>query len=228
MPYYDDSPFKTPPKLLVAQWPTYLLGSFPADVAPTRFQIADVALASNVATVTGTVIEGNIPAVGSLISIRGTQSGSGEFNVTNAAITAVSINATSGQGTISFALTGANLSITADSGLAIIPQPEAGEAIANGASVAAASPFNDSKTDGARTYQAQITFPTIPTACTVALQISEVDQDSQYSTVGTVATVSGGAVTQSQAQFTLTTARFLRFLVSGLSGTGTVAAKLLA
>jgi hypothetical protein len=125
-------------------------------------------------------------------------------------------------------LTGANLGTTADSGLAIIPQPEVGDSLANGSSIPAASPFNDPRTDGARTYQAQVTFPTVPTACTVSLQISEVDIDSQYQTIGTVATVASGTVTQSMAEFTLTTARFLRFNVSGLSGAGTIVAKLLA
>lgn len=228
MPQYDNSPFKKAPKLLVAQWPTYLFGSWPADVAPTRFQVSSVALATDVATVTGTVIEGNIPTVGSLISIRGTQTSSGLFNVTNVPVTAVSIALATGQGTISFDLTGSNVATTPDAGLAILPQPEVPETLVAGSSIPAAAPFNDSKTDGARTFLASCTFPTIPTAATVTLQASEFDSDSQYYSLGTVATVASGAVTQSSAQFTLTTARFLRFNVSGLTGTGTIVAKLLA
>src|SRR5690348_688057 len=135
MPYYDLHTYKRPTALLTAGIPTYFFGSWPMDKSPTKMRVTNVALATNVATVTGTIFEGDVPVVGALIYIDGTQTASGAFNVQGVALTAVSISATTGQGTVSFALTHADVGSAADSGLAIIPQPETAETIANGASV---------------------------------------------------------------------------------------------
>jgi hypothetical protein len=139
----------------------------------------------------------------------------------------VTINATTGVGTITFPLTHADVASAADSGLALVPQLVTMEAVANGSSRQCAPPENDPSTDDARTFTAQVFFGTVPTACTVTLQGSLVDQDSAYQTLGTVATVSGSSVTLSEAAFTLSNYRFLRFNTSGLSGTGTFAAAIM-
>lgn len=229
MPPYVSGPFGPSPTLLVSDRPEFLYGGFADTVAPTKFQITQVAIASNVATITGTVTAGTIPTVGSLISVQGTQTDSGAANVTNVAISAVSISASTGQGTISYAATGSNQSATADSGLAIVPQQITYDSLVAGSSKSAATPNNDPQTDGARTFQAQVFFGSLPTTATVTLQASAVDQNSAYQTLGTVATVAGGVVTLSEAQFQLTMSRFLRFNVSGVTGgsSPTIAACLL-
>jgi hypothetical protein len=225
---YNLSAFAPTPVLLQADKPEYLYGSYSDTTAPSRLTVTNVALTSDVATLTVQVREGNIPTVGSLISVIGTQSTSGLFNVSNVDITAVSINATSGAGTVSFALTHADVTSAANSGQALVPVPIVGEAIQAGSSAPATSPYNDPNTDGARTYTAQVYFQTIPTAVTVTLQAAQFDNDADYQSLGTVATVAAGAVTLSQAQFQLENNRFLRFATSGLTGTGVYAAALLA
>lgn len=218
MTAYISSPFGPTPVLLQSDRPEFLLGGFSDTTSPTRFQVTNVALTSNVATVTGTVISGNIPAVGSLITIQGVSATNSEFNVTNVAVASVSISATTGIGTITFPLTHANVTAVADSGIALVPQPITFEALANGSSKAAATPNNDPNEDGARTFQAQVFFGSLPTTATVTVQASAIDQDSAYQTLGTVATVVGGVVTLSEAQYQLTMSRFLRFNISGVTG----------
>ena len=65
---------------------------------------------TNVASVSVFINQGPLPLVGDQITVWGTAQQSGAFNVTRAIITAVSITAATGQGTISFALTGTNQS----------------------------------------------------------------------------------------------------------------------
>lgn len=92
MPAYANNPF-TPPQLVQKGVPCYLLGSLNFHQANTRMLVTNSALTSNVATLTVQIVEGEIPAIGSLISVQQTQAGSGAFNVSRAAITAVSITA---------------------------------------------------------------------------------------------------------------------------------------
>lgn len=218
MPSYDKSPFHRV-LALVAGVPSYLFGSWPMTTAPTRFLITQVQLTTNVATITGTIIEGDIPAVGALISVRQTQSNAGLFNVTNVAISAVAINSSTGVGTISFPLTNANVGATADAGEARVPKPETSEALANGASVACTLPVQDPKTDSARTVSLVIAFPSLPTTATVDLQGAIYDQDGEYAKLGNVAIVSGGAITAGPvAEFQLNQMRFYRLNVSGVTG----------
>ena len=218
---------------LVQGFPTYLFGgwgpSSPSGggliVAPTRFLITQVQLTTNVATITGTIIEGNIPTIPaasqpqSLISISQTQSNAGLFNVNGIAISAFSINSATGQGTISFPLTNANIGATADAGIAIIAQPEFGDVCANGSSIPCTMPVQDPKTDSARTVSVVCSFPSLPTTATVVLQGAILDIDSEYAGLGNVATVSGGAVTAGPvAQFQLNQMRFYRLNVSSVTG----------
>lgn len=126
MPNYPTNPLAAIP-LALPGIPVYAFGSFNDRVSPSKMGISNVALTTNVATLTVQVYEGNIPAVGSFITVTGTQQASGAFNVANVALTGVTINATTGAGTVTFALTHANVSSVADSGLAIVPQPLVGE-----------------------------------------------------------------------------------------------------
>ena len=140
MPAFSASPnFKGP--LLLPGTPLYLWGSYNDKVSPTSMQISNVALTSNVATLTVQVYSGNIPAVGSLITVTGTQNTSGLFNVTNVALTGVTINATTGAGTVTFALTHANVVSAADAGTAIVPVPVVLEAVPTAGATTGSSIF---------------------------------------------------------------------------------------
>lgn len=221
MPNYNNTPFKAAVKLLYAGVAEYLWGAWPQDKSPSKMRVNSVAIAANVATLGVTVFEGDIPAVGSLISVQGTQSNGGEFNVLNVALTAVNI-ASTGIGTVSFALVAGNVGTTADAGLAIVPQPVQLEAIANGQSVPVAISKNSFGGDLQNTVTAQAIFGTVPTAATIALQGSMVDQDADYVTLGTIATVAGTAVTANGLTVTGNWL-FFRALTSGLNGAGTYA-----
>ncbi len=224
MPQYQNNPFQ-PVRALQAGVPEYLYGSFAADVAPTRMLVSQVEIVSDVATLTVTVTDGNTPAVGSLISVHGTQTGSGEFNVNRVPLTAVSISVATGVGTVSFALTGSNVGPVADAGVAVVDTPEVGDTLAAGSSVACTPLYQQTVPTGLRTISASCSFPTIPTGVTVSLQGANENIDSQYTTIGSVATVVSGAVTASQAVFTGVGYRFYRLYTSGLTGTGSIVGK---
>lgn len=221
MPNYNPSPFAAAVKLLYAGVAEYLFGSWPQDKSPTQMYVTSVAITSNVATLGVTVYGGDAPSVGSLISVQGTQSSGGLFNVVNKALTAVTLNS-AGVGTVTFALANANVATTADAGVALVPQPIAMEAIAAGASVAVAMSNNSFGGDLDRTVTVQAIFGTPPTAVTIALQGSMVNSDASFVTVGTVATVAAGAVT-ANGLTVVANYLFYRVLVSGLTSTGTYA-----
>lgn len=189
MPNYDKSPFKQPPRLLIPGQNAYVFGSYKQNASPTQIAIATVAIAANVATVTGTVIGGDIPVVAALISIRGTQTGAGEFNVTNVALASVVfVPATSGI-TVTFALVGTNVSATADSGKAIIPQPEVAETTTtNAPSIAVAVQENETFLQSGR----QVSVGIVGTGV-YQLQGADFDQDSEYTSLGVA---NDNAVTQ--------------------------------
>lgn len=234
MPSYDKASAFHKVIALVQGFPAYLFGGWgtpsPAGagliLAPTRFLITQVQLTTNVATITGQIIEGNIPTVPatnqpqSLISVRQTSSNGGLFNVSGVAISAVNINATTGIGTISFPLVNANIGATPDAGIAVINQPETAENLVNGASISCTMPVQDPKTDSARTVSVVVAFPSLPTTATVDLQWAVQDQDSEFTKFGTsVAVVTGGAVSQGPSQqFSLNMSRFYRLNVSGVTG----------
>lgn len=226
MPAYNKSPFAAALRLLYAGVAEYLWGSWPQDSSPTKMYVTSVAIASDVAMLGVTVYEGSIPAVGSLISVQGTQTAAGAFNVTNVALTGVTIAATgstAGSGTVTFALTGADLATTADAGISITPQPIQMEAIAAGASVAVAMSNNSFGGDLDRTVTAQVIFGTVPTDVTVSLQGSMFDEDAAYTTVGTIATSATSTPSAVTSLTVVANYLFYRALTSGLTGTGTYA-----
>ena len=120
MPNYMEGPFPQRAALIPGQ-PAYSFGVAPT--ANARMSISKVAIATNVATLTVQMLEGIIPAVGALISVQGTQTvtsgGAPNFNVTNVALASVTINSSTGAGTVTFALTSNNITAIADSGQAI-------------------------------------------------------------------------------------------------------------
>lgn len=225
MPAFSNNPFATVP-LAVRGVPTYLFGSYNMRQANTRMLVSNVALTTNVATLTVLITEGEIPLVGSLVSVQQTQSTSGLFNVNRVPLTAVSITAATGAGTISFALTNANVTSAADTGSSIAEVPEIGEAITAIASQACClqpPPGLDQFT-----VATAVTFTTLPTAVTVVLQRAIRNVNAEFTTIGNAAVVAASAYTTAGpvAEFTLEGAYFYRFLVSGLtlgSGAGLVA-----
>lgn len=226
MPYYIKSAFPHSIARVQPQ-PFYAFGTFDSKQTPTKLLVTQVALTTNVATVTAKLISGPPPVVGAVMGVRATTANPSVFNVDPTVVTAVS-GGTNGVYTISYAVTNANITAVADSGeVAVLPY-ETPEAIAIGASIPLALTFDTAESDGSRCVSAEVNFTTIPTACTVVLQVADVDQDSRYYTVcqpGTttpivVASVAASAVTQAGQQFPFVMGRFIRLAVTALTGTG--------
>lgn len=218
MPYQNSAPSSPKAILVSAGSRTYLLGS----QAPNggTMHVTSVSIATDVATVGVSSFEGALPIVGTPVTIRGTVSGSGEFNATDAVITSVTLDAT-GTGTVTFALTGTNLATTADAGtLSFVPQVTGETALNNSFTIAGAL----SRPSGARSQQAvfaQLSLPaTGVTALTVTLQES-IDNVNWVPTTQTL-TIVGGAAPTTPTYFE-TTALFIRGALTGLTGTGPVA-----
>jgi hypothetical protein len=99
------------------------------------------------------------------------------------------------------------------------------ETLANGASIAVA--FATPKGDDQSTLPLSVLFPTLPTAVTVDLQGAQRNVDNEFTKVQGVASVAGsvnaGGAFQ---QVSLQRGYFYRLLVSGLSGSGTIVAKI--
>ena len=229
MPAYNSNPLTAPaPILLVAGKPTYLLGSFDDKRGPMRANVTAVARSSSVATVTLTIVSGNIPAVGDLISIVGTASAGGVFNVTNTALTGVNIALATGQGTVTFAIGAGTLATTPDNGIAEVLVPEVGEALNNGSSVPCTLSFNDPNTTGARTVTVQVTNSanSLSGSPVWAIQGSLVNIDSEYVNLNTPVAITTSAATN-LTELLLNQARFYRITVSGATGgpSGTITAK---
>jgi len=215
-PAYNASPgTNTPVRLALEGQINYAFGSKAESQADTLMQVTFVAAAAGTGTVTVQVREGNIPTVGSLITIRGTSTSAGAFNVVNAVITAVSINATTGVGTIQFAL-GGTVTTTADAGMAYVPVPYVFETLANGASQAFAIQVAAGENDNQKTIAWQTIYGTAPAGITVQLQMSEEDTDSGYTTIDSSNSTSGEVRFYSGVA-----SRFIRFNVTGFSGPGT-------
>ena len=186
--------------------------------------VSTVALAGTTASVTGTVVEGNIPVVGQLISISGAIPS--YFNVTNASITSVSAAASPDVGvyTVQFALTNSNILTTNSPGVAVMPTPEVGEAVVLGASSALGLQSLENPSNG-RTVRADVTFPTQAGSVVVTLQGAMVDLDGDYTDLASVASLTGGVlnggVTVASVNIVGVTANFLRFNNKSLAGVGT-------
>jgi len=215
MPAYITSPFKPTPNAMTPGMPIYLWGSYNDKVGPTVGNVLGNSASGTTATLRVQILGGNVPKVGALITVVGTANSAGIFNVTNAAITAVSaaINPDSGIYAIQYAISSTTQLYTQDAGQFQVPQPEIAEALAAGASIPAVMPFNVMGPNLNQALTAVVSFPSLPTSVVVYLQQAIFDIDSEYQTVCTVATVATGAV-QGSPQITVdpTLGRFFRFL----------------
>lgn len=216
MPAYSSSPFAPPVKVLIPGQISYSLGSYDRRAPNTRMLVTSVAITSNVATLGVSMVEGNIPAVGALLSVQGTQKatsgGGSNFNITNVALASVSINATTGVGTITFALTSSNITTTADAGQAIVLTPELGEAIATGTT---GIPFTMFPMGGlasnSRDVSWEVETPSAPSSFTAVLQGSDSNVDADFVTIDT--TTATGARTLTGVRF-----QFIRGKYTAVSG----------
>jgi len=223
MPAYSNDP-TVAVALALPGIPVYVWGSLSDRIAPSRMTISNVALTSNVATLTVQVIEGNIPAIGQNVTVRGTQQASGAFNVTAVAITGVTINAVSGAGTITFALTLANVGSVADSGLATAPQAITFEAVStNENSVPVALPMaQDGKSLSG--FSAEVVWASGTSAGGVDVQCT--DDNSNGGDWQTVSTITWPNTRYDPAGLS---AQFVRLSLStALTGASTIAGRILA
>jgi hypothetical protein len=163
--------------------------------------VTAVAIATNVATLTVQILEGPIPVVSTLsaplITVRGTQmvtsGGAPNFNVTNVALASVSITASTGIGTVTFALTSNDISTTSDSGMALVPTPIVFETLPGSAT--AGLQFAVSRSTLAADAQRGVVwftqFAGSPSTVTMNLQGADIDADTYYTTVDTSTLATG-------------------------------------
>jgi len=206
MPAYIVSPLDGVPPMLLPGINGYSTGSL-ASGPTARMLVTSVAInGSNVATLGVQMVEGNIPAVGSLISVRGTQTptsgGAPNFNVSNIALASVSINSQTGVGTVTFALMSNTIATTPDAGEASVPVPEVPEALTTtttglqfGLQSAAGLPNNS------RDVAWETQTPSAPASYTAHLQGAEFDQESQYVDLDTMSSVGTQQVAGVRANF---------------------------
>jgi hypothetical protein len=185
MPAFMSSPFSQRVAMLPGI-PFYSFGSFDDRTPPSRLQITGVAITTDVATVNVKLLEGLIPLPGALISIEGTQSLGGAFNVTNVALASVSINTTTGIGTVTFALTHADFATATDSGVALVPQAEVADIFADGSGLQGAVPFQSGLEDSGKTISWWYNVGGSPSTGTVALQGADIDEDAYYETIDSI------------------------------------------
>jgi len=222
MPPFQTVGQNTPVKLVVVGVQSYLLGS--RSIGPSFLMaITSVAVAANVVTIGVILRQGLLPntqsdLVGQKIYVSGTSTDSGGANVQGGTITAVSIDKTTGVGTISYSKVAGNQSTTPDSGQATIPVFEIGETLANGTSMAVAVPNVSGPNNNAKTITWSTSFPGgAPGAVTVTLQAAEVYKDSEFQQIDQSTNTSGEI-----RQLPGSNINFLRAVVSGASGPTTI------
>jgi hypothetical protein len=215
-PFMTQPPQLQPRRGITGGLPAYSFGSFPVGLQPARMVVTSVAVASNVVTLGVKLLEGNIPTTANFVTVTGTVVGGSTVNVTNTALTGVTIAPATGVGTITYSLTLANLSTTPDGGQVFVLAQDVGEttAVAKGQQFALAP-------DGG--YGLTVVWAC--TAATVALQLegSVDDVDAQYAIIGTSQTTLTGSVL---AQVP-TDVRFVRVNTTAFTGgPGTLWAKI--
>jgi hypothetical protein len=225
-------------QVAVSGTPAYLYGSLAADTQDTLMQVTNVALTSNVVTLNVTMRQGSIPVVGNLATVQGTATSSGVLNVKAVPLTGVTI-AANGTGTITYALTNANIASVADAGQVYIPVQEVGESVAANQSVAIYVPSQEAADNGLRNITVSTTFPTLQAstgAVTVTLYTAMKNDPippgtagSEWTSVGVVGTAAAGAQTVGPLKsFTTPAGRFFCLVNSGVTGTNTIVSKLLS
>lgn len=226
MPAYIVSPLDGVPPMLLPGIPGYSFGGLVTDLPTVRMLVTSVAISGDVATLGVEMVEGDIPAVGSLISVRGTQThnsaGSPYFNVSNVALTAVSINSLTGVGTVSFALSATNVSTTPDAGEAAVPVPETAETCANATGLQFGLQPASGLPNNSRDVEWSTETPSAPSDYEAHLQASMTDADADYVDIDTMSAPGTQIVNGVRANF-------LRVKIDGVEGgsSPTIIAKIL-
>jgi len=238
-------PYKPNVQFVTGILPQYLFGSYDTKTQPFLFNISQVQLTSDVVTATvqlaagGGGVSGGVPnpapQVGAVMGVHGTTTAAGAFNVDPTTVTGVTYDPSTGSGTISYAATHADVGLTADSGQLVVNPYETGDTVSAGvASIPVSQVNTPDASDNSRCFYAEaVWLGTLPTSATIVLQGANVDYDNRYAVLensaGTLATetlaasdalavVTGGAVTQSGAEYRFITSRFLRALVLAYTG----------
>jgi len=207
---------------LLPNLPGYSFGGFNLTNNPsTRMSIQNVAITSNVATLYVTILEGLKPTTSQTISVQGTQTvtsgGGSNFNVTNAAITGVTIDSTTGVGTITFALSSSDIAKTVDSGLAVSPVAETADAATSTSKgLQFALSGGNSTVHNDRVVSWSYTFPSAPVSATINLQGAAVDLEANYTTLDTQGTIVAAGETRTLS--IPASVNFVRCTISALSG----------
>jgi hypothetical protein len=201
------------------------------DASPTTGTIVSDSGNGSASTIVIQILGGNIPNVGALFTSVGSANAAGAYNLTNQPILSVSAPANPDQGLFTITVAGSGTSASApDSGQYIIPQPEIGEAIIAGSSGETCAPYNILNSNLNQALTTVVSFPSMGslTAAIVNLQQAVQNYDSEFQNVAVVCTVAGGVITTGpEITVDPTLGRFFRFNISGLTGTGTIVAKLL-
>jgi hypothetical protein len=171
--------------------PIYALGSEPAN-PPCRMLVSGVLLNSNVATLNVTIVEGAIPLVGDTLFVYATATASGAFNTSaGVTITGVSINSVTGVGTITYALTHANVGQTADAGYANTSPQEGTEALTSGQKSQAIA-IQNVINRGSYGISWAYTFPSAPVSVSIQLEGAINNNDAEYTIIGQAQTTASG------------------------------------
>ena len=217
MPPYNSSPaVNTFPPLLQPGVTGYAFGSRDSSFPTTLMEIVAVTLIGNVAGISVLLREGKIPVPGSLLTIRGTSAANGAFNVVNVSIGTVSIDASTGIGTITFTLVHADVAPVADAGMAYVPVPEVGELLpSSGSQASQAFAIQDiaGQNENGLTLSWSTTYPAPPSTVLMTLECADFDIDSEYVQVDSSNDTGGD-----NRSITLTRFRFVRVTASGVTG----------
>jgi len=165
------------------------------------------------------VKEGNVPVVGQKVDVLCSNS---SFNVEQAALTAVSVDATTGVGTITYSGTtfGEVVSVAA-TGQVVAFVPEVGETLNNKTSLAACLQSNVGPNNG-RDVTFEVTLSGGTPTATVAVQKAMNNIDTEFVDAGAGANLTFTAAAGTK-QYTAIDLRdhFVRFVITGVSGGST-------
>ena len=202
------------PTLLIQGQPEYVYGKKNTDAGPTVGPVISNSIngAGTTATLTFLITSGNVPLVGSLVTVIGTSNSSGAFNVTNAMVLSVSMVADTngiqnGQCSITFTVSSSVQATTADAGqvyieIPVVPDDLTATIVTNlatnaGASAPVAAPMGSIHMSGrsisvtVSLFENSTVYPSTLTGVTVVLQGANSDFDSEYNTIGTI--ITGGS-----------------------------------
>jgi hypothetical protein len=223
MPAWTDSPF-VKVKGLTPGRPAYSAGSKNQSLSPGKFYVTQVSVLTNVVTLTVQQVAGNVPAVGDLITVRGLPLAA--MNVSDTALTGVTINADTGIGTLTYAATTPDLAATPSGGQVVAAVPVVAEvSTPNQAYQAFAIPRTSlpGRQNGTR-ITLTVSHPSAPASIKYNLQVAINNVDAEYVSLGSDLTADGTTFFTTSAVY-----NFVRFKDTGSSGgtLPTVIAKLL-